>query len=56
MQELGLVLSNEYSPQANKIMRKMGYEEGQGLGRQNQGRIIPVQPSPNKERQGLGFR
>ena len=55
MQDMGLTLSNEYSPQATDIMRKMGYEAGKGLGRLGQGRIEPVAPNPNQERQGLGF-
>lgn len=55
MQDLGLVLSNEYSPQAQQIMSQMGYEEGKGLGRNGQGRLLPIQPSPHKERRGLGF-
>ena len=55
MQDMGLTLSNEYSPQATDIMRKMGYEAGKGLGRLGQGQIEPVAPNPNQERQGLGF-
>ena len=55
MQDIGLTLSNEYSPQATDIMRKMGYEAGKGLGRLGQRQIEPVAPNPNQERQGLGF-
>ena len=55
MQALGLTLSNEYSSQAIKIMKKMGYESGKGLGCLEQGRIEPVSPDPNQGRQGLGF-
>lgn len=52
---LGLVLSNEYSPQATSIMERMGYTKGEGLGRHGQGRLHPLEPHSNKGRQGLGF-
>ena len=61
MQHLGLILSNEnapsggYSAKAKNIMAKMGYKEGEGLGRQEQGRIEPISPNGNQDRQGLGF-
>ena len=55
MQQMGLILSNRYSAQAYDIMDKMGYKEGKGLGRYEQGSLEPVSPNPNKERQGLGF-
>ena len=55
MQELGLMLSNEYSPQVQKIMKRMGYEDRQGLGRLGQERIMPIFSIPHKEKQGLGF-
>ena len=55
MQQMGLVLSNKYSAQAYDIMGKMGYKEGKGLGRYEQGPLEPASPNPNKERQGLGF-
>ena len=37
------------------IMAKMGYKEGKGLGHQEQGRIEPISPNGNQDRQGLGF-
>ena len=55
MHDLGLTLSNEYSPQPVQIMKKMGYERGKGLGRCEQGRTEPLAPNPNQGRQGLGF-
>lgn len=61
MQHLGLILSNEnapsrgYSAKAKNIMAKMGYKEGEGLGRQEQGRIEPISPNGNQDRQGLSF-
>lgn len=33
-----VILPGQYSPQSQKIMRQMGYQSGQGLGRFNQGR------------------
>lgn len=60
LQGLGLVLSNEkatpqYSPIARDIMKIMGYNEGKGLGRHEQGIIDPLTPTINNGRQGLGF-
>lgn len=55
MQELGLVLSNEYSPQAERMMQRMGFEAGQGLGKHEQGQLLPVQPQNKQDRKGLGF-
>jgi hypothetical protein len=61
MQHLGLILSNEnapsggYSTKAKNIMAKMGYKEGKGLRHQEQGRIEPISPNKNQDRQGLGF-
>lgn len=55
MSSMGLTLSNEYSPQAANIMAKMGYTEGKGLGRLEQGRLKPIEPNGNRQRQGLGF-
>lgn len=55
MQDMGLTLSNEYSPQAHNIIKKMGFRREKGLGRQEQGRLDPIAPSPNPGKQGLGF-
>lgn len=55
MLDMGLTLTNEYSPQAVDIMRKMGYKKGKGLGRQEQGQLEPISPAANDKRQGLGF-
>ncbi|XP_062943693.1 endogenous retrovirus group K member 7 Pro protein-like [Cynocephalus volans] len=55
LQNMGFVLSNEYSPQAQQMMQNMGYKQGGGLGRREQGRIEPISPSGNPGRQGLGF-
>lgn len=55
LQALGLTLTNEYSPQAAHMMRKMGYKEGKGLGKGEQGRIEPIPQEGNRKRYGLGF-
>jgi hypothetical protein len=48
-------LTNEYSPQAVQIMKKMGYKEGRGLGKGEQGRLEYIPQEGNNGRQGLGF-
>lgn len=55
MSSMGLTLSTEYSPQAASIMARMGYKEGKGLGRLEQGRLDPVRSNGNEQRKGLGF-
>ena len=55
LRDLGLVLSNEYSVPATQIMKKMGYKEGKGLGKREQGCLEPVPQEGNKGRRGLGF-
>jgi hypothetical protein len=44
-----------HSTQAVKIMNKMGYKKGKGLGKEEQGRLKPIPQEGNKGRQGLGF-
>ncbi|XP_076776970.1 endogenous retrovirus group K member 113 Pro protein-like [Arvicanthis niloticus] len=55
LQDLGLVLTSEYSPQAKNIMKNMEFKEGKGLGRNEQGSLDPVSQESNTGRQGLGF-
>lgn len=55
MQTMGLTLSNEYPPQVAHMMSRMGYKEGKGLGRLEQGRLTPIEPIANPHKQGLGF-
>ena len=50
-----MTLTNEYSPQAVQMMKKMGYKEGKGLGKREQGRLEPIPQKGNNGRQGLGF-
>lgn len=49
------VKSYNYSDTAMNLMKKMGYDEGKGLGKAEQGRLEPVQHSDQKGRRGLGL-
>lgn len=55
MTDLGLTLTNDYSLRLREMMEKMGYQEGQGLGRHEQGEPRPISHKANKDRAGLGF-
>lgn len=55
LHKLGLTLTNEYSLQSIDMMKRMGYQEGKGLGRKEQGRLDPIPQEGNRGRQGLGF-
>jgi len=44
-----------FSSKAEKMMAKMGYKRGAGLGKEGKGRVNPVQESSQISRQGLGF-
>lgn len=35
---------------ARKILEKYGYQEGQGLGKNEQGRTVPILPKKRKDR------
>jgi len=43
-----------YSSQAERMMSKMGYQSGTGLGKAAQGRVEPVTVSTQRGRRGLG--
>lgn len=55
LQALGLVLANERSLPATQMMMKMGYKEGKGLGKKEQGRLELIPQEGNIGRRGLGF-
>ena len=55
LRDMGVRLTNEYSPAAQDIMRRMGHIPGRGIGKNLQGRVDPVHPASNNGRQGLGF-
>lgn len=37
-----------------KLLKQMGYEQGRGLGKDNQGMVDPIQPRKWQKRAGLG--
>lgn len=43
------------SSMAQRMMERMGYKEGKGLGREDQGRTAPVELSTQRGRRGLGL-
>lgn len=52
---MGFQLTNEYSTTSQKIMRRMGFFPGKGLGKYLHGRTNPVSVHETVDRQGLGF-
>lgn len=53
--ELDMRLTNDYSPQVQDMMAKMGYVPRKGLGKNLQGRVDPVLSEQKHDRTGLGF-
>ncbi|XP_054982139.1 endogenous retrovirus group K member 7 Pro protein-like [Sorex araneus] len=52
---LGIVLTDQYSPQARKMMQGMGYIPGEGLGKNSSGITEPITAEGNQGKTGLGF-
>ena len=44
-----------YSPTSQKIMTKMGYIPGKGLGKNKNGIKVPIETEKNQERKGIGY-
>lgn len=55
LKELGFTLSNDYSRQAQTMMRSMGWDPFKGLGKNLQGIREPIQPHGQYSTTGLGF-
>ena len=51
----GVNVPGQYSRQAERMMAKMGYKAGGGLGRDGQGHAEPVALSTQRGREGLGL-
>ena len=53
--DTGPATKNTYSTFAQKMMSKMGYKEGKGLGKEGQGIVKPIEASTQRGRRGLGL-
>jgi len=47
---------NKYSDVAQRMMARMGYTKGKGLGKDETGRVNPVEASNQRGRRGLGLK
>ncbi|EHH59578.1 hypothetical protein EGM_09722, partial [Macaca fascicularis] len=44
-----------YNPRSQKLMTKMGYILGKGLGKHENGIKVPIETEGNQERKGIGY-
>lgn len=56
LKEMNDVYKNTYSEKAKRMMTNMGYKAGHGLGKDEHGRVEPVEASTQKGRRGLGMK
>lgn len=56
LKELDEAINTGYSEISKRMMSHMGYKRGKGLGKNEHGRIEPVEASTQKGRRGLGLK
>lgn len=55
LSDMGITLTNIYSPKAQSMLLKQGYTPGKGLGVNLQGRTTPILVTPKQDKKGLVF-
>lgn len=55
LKQLGCILTNDSHSKGFKLMEKMGYQTGKGLGKNEQGILEPLEGKMKLDRTGLGF-
>ena len=51
----GLKNGGEHEKKGKSLLEKMGWNEGQGLGKSNQGRVDPITLKVKNDAKGVGF-